>query len=237
MHILFLNNYFLILISMKILKNRKWFTLIELLVVIAIIGILSAGATAVYTSQITKARDTTRINDIEAVQAAIEQTYQDFMNYPNTTFATGTWTLPWFDKTLLFIESLPKDSKSTQSCAKPSLEAIQKVKSGATAADVVQTPCDYLYAVKDSAATWVSNQEYNLSTWFEDLWNVESMSVTDEWVSYARFEKWPGKKNFTGYDGDSPGHNILSTVQSCWNAVSWLPTETYMLIRWTCTNN
>jgi prepilin-type N-terminal cleavage/methylation domain-containing protein len=49
--------------------SKKAFTLIELLVVITIIGILATGATAVYTSQIQKARDTTRINDIEALKA------------------------------------------------------------------------------------------------------------------------------------------------------------------------
>lgn len=51
------------------LKNTtRGFTLIELLVVITIIGILATGATATYTSQIQKARDTTRINDVKALQ-------------------------------------------------------------------------------------------------------------------------------------------------------------------------
>ena len=49
--------------------SKKAFTLIELLVVITIIGILATGATAVYTSQIQKARDTTRINDLEAFKS------------------------------------------------------------------------------------------------------------------------------------------------------------------------
>jgi general secretion pathway protein G len=64
------------------LKNKKGFTLIELLVVITIIGILATGATAVYTSQIQKARDTTRINDMETLRAGIEQFYQDKSQYP-----------------------------------------------------------------------------------------------------------------------------------------------------------
>jgi prepilin-type N-terminal cleavage/methylation domain-containing protein len=45
----------------NIFKSVKAFTLIELLVVITIIGILATGAVAIYTSQIQKARDTTRL--------------------------------------------------------------------------------------------------------------------------------------------------------------------------------
>ncbi|USN59359.1 MAG: prepilin-type N-terminal cleavage/methylation domain-containing protein [Candidatus Peribacteria bacterium] len=62
----------------------KGFTLIELLVVITIIGILATGATSVYTSQIQKARDTTRLNDLSALQASIEQVYQDTSEYPGS---------------------------------------------------------------------------------------------------------------------------------------------------------
>jgi general secretion pathway protein G len=68
---------------MSLVKNNtRGFTLIELLVVITIIGILATGATTVYTSQIQKARDTTRINDIKALQAGVEQAYQDQSVYP-----------------------------------------------------------------------------------------------------------------------------------------------------------
>jgi len=67
------------------LQNNKGFTLIELLVVITIIGILATGATATYTSQIQKARDTTRINDIKALQSGIEQVYQDRGEFPTET--------------------------------------------------------------------------------------------------------------------------------------------------------
>ncbi|MDR1945201.1 MAG: type II secretion system GspH family protein, partial [Candidatus Peribacteria bacterium] len=40
--------------------NKLAFTLIELLVVITIIGILAVGSVTVYTSQIQKARDSSR---------------------------------------------------------------------------------------------------------------------------------------------------------------------------------
>jgi prepilin-type N-terminal cleavage/methylation domain-containing protein len=53
---------------MKRQITKLAFTLIELLVVITIIGILATGATAVYTSQIQKARDSVRITDIKSLQ-------------------------------------------------------------------------------------------------------------------------------------------------------------------------
>ncbi len=62
---------------------QKGFTLIELLVVITIIGILATGAVTVYTSQMTKARDSTRLSDIKALQGAIEQAYMDDYEYPD----------------------------------------------------------------------------------------------------------------------------------------------------------
>jgi prepilin-type N-terminal cleavage/methylation domain-containing protein len=53
---------------MRLQYNKKGFTLIELLVVITIIGILATGAVTVYTSQIQKARDTTRITSMNALK-------------------------------------------------------------------------------------------------------------------------------------------------------------------------
>jgi prepilin-type N-terminal cleavage/methylation domain-containing protein len=69
-----------------IIKNiKQGFTLIELLVVITIIGILATGATTVFTSQIQKARDTTRITSMNAIKGAVEQVYQDTSRYPKST--------------------------------------------------------------------------------------------------------------------------------------------------------
>jgi prepilin-type N-terminal cleavage/methylation domain-containing protein len=53
---------------MKLQSIKKGFTLIELLVVITIIGILATGATTVFTAQIQKARDTTRITSLNALK-------------------------------------------------------------------------------------------------------------------------------------------------------------------------
>jgi prepilin-type N-terminal cleavage/methylation domain-containing protein len=122
------------------LQNKKGFTLIELLVVITIIGILATGAVATYTSQIQKARDTTRTNDIKALQAGIEQVYQDAGNYPVfTNFGSGVSK---------YVERFPTDSKTDQAC------------NGGT-------PCDYLYSVRPDT-TGIENQNYNISTGLEN---------------------------------------------------------------------
>lgn len=55
----------------------RGFTLIELLVVIALIGILTAIATASYSTMQKKARDSRRISDMKAFQNGMEQYYAD----------------------------------------------------------------------------------------------------------------------------------------------------------------
>jgi len=87
------------------------FTLIELLVVITIIGILATGATTVYTSQIQKARDTTRVNDVKALQSGVEQFYQDQSEYP----VAGDFNIT--DGAIKsYVPKLPQDPKNTQNC-------------------------------------------------------------------------------------------------------------------------
>lgn len=89
-------------------QKRTGFTLIELLVVITIIGILATGAVTVYTSQIQKARDTTRIRDVDALKGAAEQVYQDESEYPTlTNFGEEMQT---------YIKILPRDGKHGSSC-------------------------------------------------------------------------------------------------------------------------
>lgn len=85
---------------------QKGFTLIELLVVITIIGILATGAVTVYTSQMTKARDSTRLSDVKALQGAIEQSYLENYVYPN--IGTGFTT----DVTA-YMARLPSDPRSS----------------------------------------------------------------------------------------------------------------------------
>ena len=64
-------------------RFNKGFTLIELLVVIAIIGILSSIVLAALESARSRARDTRRKSDFQAIQAALELYYLDHGQYPS----------------------------------------------------------------------------------------------------------------------------------------------------------
>ena len=61
---------------------KRGFSLIELLVVIALIGILTAIATASYTTMQKKSRDSRRISDMKAIQQGLEQSFSDTLAYP-----------------------------------------------------------------------------------------------------------------------------------------------------------
>jgi len=62
--------------------GRQGFSLIELLVVIALIGILTAIATASYTTMQKKSRDSRRVSDMKAIQQGLEQSFSDNATYP-----------------------------------------------------------------------------------------------------------------------------------------------------------
>ncbi len=150
------------------IKNKiakKAFTLIELLVVITIIWILATGGIAVYTEQIKKSRDTVRIQDIQAVQWAIEQSYQDSGDYPGITGGAFTWAVSKY-----LNNNLVQDKKTWQSCAS-------------------WAQCDYIYAVS-ADITWIDNWAYELSTAFESQWNLDSKAKksSDNWDDDTRYE-------------------------------------------------
>jgi prepilin-type N-terminal cleavage/methylation domain-containing protein len=66
------------------MKNKnKGFTLIELLVVIAIISLLSTTVMASLSGARQKSRDAKRIQDLKAIQTALEMYYSDNNGYPN----------------------------------------------------------------------------------------------------------------------------------------------------------
>jgi len=148
-------------------KNKKGFTLIELLVVIAIIGILATWATATYTSQIQKSRDTVRMTDISALKSWVEQVYWDLQEYPTAINFTT--------EVIKYMQKFPKDSKNWQPCASYDNNS--------------KTNCWYAYKV-DQDTNWVQYQIYELSTWFENKWNVTSKAKTDSWNDSARLESW-----------------------------------------------
>ncbi len=126
----------------------KGFTLIELLVVITIIGILATGATAVYTSAQQKARDSIRQNDVLALRSAIEQSFGDTAQYPESTGLVAAVV------TAGYMQSLPNDPKTTQADA--------------------NTQFVYAYGASQDATTLVAGQEYEISTNFENTGNASS---------------------------------------------------------------
>ena len=65
------------------------FTLIELMVTVAIVGILGAIAYPSYTDYVTRGRLIDATNALSAMQASLEQYYQDNRTYQSTSTATS----------------------------------------------------------------------------------------------------------------------------------------------------
>lgn len=129
---------------MKI-QNKKGFTLVELLVVITIIWILATWAVTTYTTYIQKSRDTNRVNEMMALKSAIEQSYWDGNEYPNIA---NTWSI-W-----IYMPKIPKD-----------------IKDGSPSSSWSVLWYWYTSWADDN---WVVGQRYEISIWFENIWNVES---------------------------------------------------------------
>jgi prepilin-type N-terminal cleavage/methylation domain-containing protein len=70
---------------------KKAFSLIELLIVVALIGILTAIASASYSTMQKKARDNRRVSDMKALQNAFEQYYGDNNAYSNDCLLAITY--------------------------------------------------------------------------------------------------------------------------------------------------
>ena len=143
---------------MKKINHKLGFTLIELLVVITIIGILATWAVSVYTSQIQKARDSTRITSLTAIKSWVEQFYQDDGAYPEPS--NFSWVT-------LYTPKLPKDPKTSQASGKSSFE--------------------YAYAVSPDSNT-ITWQYYELSVAFENSWNLTKKAAADGWANPNRYE-------------------------------------------------
>lgn len=76
-------------------KLSNGFTLVELMVVIGIIGVLAGGLLVVINpiSQINKANDTKRKNDLDNLRKALELYYQDFGEYPGEVSGNHGFTV------------------------------------------------------------------------------------------------------------------------------------------------
>ena len=153
---------------MKLQRTKLGFTLIELLVVITIIGILATGAVSVYTSQIQKARDSTRITDVNSLRSWIEQYYQDSSVYPN-------WAddFIWSGNISIqsYLPNLAEDPKHNQTCN--------------------GSRCWYVYAVWPDTV-WIVDWSYEVSTGFENQGNInlKANSTSDNGDDDSRLEIW-----------------------------------------------
>lgn len=180
---------------------KKGFTLIELLVVIAIIGILSTGAIWIYTSQLQKARDTTRITGINELRWAIEQYYQDGSEYPTTSsIVKGNSSDDSKTYVSTFLQKIPEDPKNWQWCAK-----------GKTS---TQPVCALAYIVWDDE-NGITNWAYELSTAFENAGNTngKAANTEDSWNDDARYEHFVWKKDLdTAVSKKITGSNSYSLL-------------------------
>lgn len=140
-------------------KKRNGFTLFELLVSISIIGILVALAVVSYSSVQKKARDTRRMEDMQAIQKAAEMYYSssNFV-YPATTNAPTDWTTTTNGQVIL--ESFPINPKgdysylslgSTGYCSCALMENINLANSG--------IGCSFQALVDDKEYFCVKNQQ------------------------------------------------------------------------------
>lgn len=145
-------------------RKRSGFTLIELLVVITIIGILATGATATYTSQIQKSRDSTRVSDVKALQSSVEQYYQDTSVYP------PAYTVHFFAATgvIRYMSKIPSDGKLGETCSKHSSQPGSFI-----------IPCGYAYNVAPDDNN-IQAGAYELSVAFENRGNVDTKAYSDD---------------------------------------------------------
>lgn len=196
------------------ISSTKAFTLIELLVVITIIGILAVWAVAVYTSQIQKARDTTRLNDVKALQSWIEQVYQDSSVYPKWTAwdetDPGITGSGWVQT---YVPKLPKDPKNGETCN--------------------QASCVYVYTVRADDNN-IERGQYEVSTAFENSGNRTSKAQTDGWNDNARLESGNNAniKNMITYCNlwtkmwTTPATSATASTTNCW---AWANTSSYFI--------
>ena len=194
---------------MKLQRTKLGFTLIELLVVITIIGILATGATGLYTSQIQKARDSTRITSLEALRWALEQFYNDAYEYPEGWDFGEEWdingsTVAWIKS---YLPKLPVDPKDQQNCN--------------NAWEANDSICAFRYIVEDDK-NGITNWAYEISVPFENDWNLTKNADNnkDGWDDEQRYETW--LINWASAAMDTTMHTKTATTTD----ISWVTTNT-----------
>jgi prepilin-type N-terminal cleavage/methylation domain-containing protein len=135
------------------MKNQKGFTLVELMVVMAIIAILATAGISQYGRFIKSARDTTRIDDLGALNIVLIDSIQNTGLVPDDRDALETYTREVAGKEI---------SEALWNNAKACIDA----ESGAT-------ECGYHYVVCDGGTG------YLLATAFESKNNIEKYAKDD----------------------------------------------------------
>jgi prepilin-type N-terminal cleavage/methylation domain-containing protein len=134
-------------------NNTRGFTLIELLVVITIIGILATGGTAVFTTQIQKARDSTRQSDMAQYATATEQYLSDNTTYP--AVAGYTWSVA------KYMSKLTKDPRNGDATCKTNVGTL--------------ISCGYYYNVSANS-DGLTQMVYKLWATLENQWNINKFA-------------------------------------------------------------
>lgn len=191
--------------------NKKWFSLIELLVVITIMWILAVGGISTYTSYLQRARDNTRLTDINELNSWVNLYYQDRWQYPNTW---DNWTSTSVTSVNSYVENLRQDPNHWINC------------DGST--------CVYAYKVKNSSSG-ITLGAYELSTAFESSNSVEryASNVKDWWNDEKRLELWleiSGIETTVATDRGSAltsgGGTITNSLSTIWifrdNTGAWI---------------
>lgn len=105
-------------------KNVRGFTIVELLIVIVVIAILAAISVVAYNGIQARARDTTRLQDIENIRKGLELYKAEKGYYPtalnsgmpsDSTHPGASWegsyagSATWLDRLLPYMSKVPKD--------------------------------------------------------------------------------------------------------------------------------
>lgn len=196
---------------MRLSYYKKGFTLTELLVVIAIISVLATGAATVYTSQIQKARDSSRIQSMKALEWALQQVYSDNFEYPST--AEDMKEGSFWKEVSKYMDLLPKDPKSGNPCN--------------IGTNNTWSPCDFYYSVANDD-NGIAQGYYNLNSGLENGWNVDRIATNDNGVMRARYEIWTGKNDLTFKNIDTDNFSINSCKNHNLEGVTWV------VVKWSC---
>ena len=135
---------------MKRLKSESGFTMVELIIVVAIMGIIGAVLVPQFSRTTQKARITTDITSVKAIQRQIDRYYAEFGNYPGTTAETIMKAL--VDKN--YIDSIYKTVDDKLKVETPGAEMVFDTASQRVKLKVSQAEYN-LYLGQDEPLEWL----------------------------------------------------------------------------------